>query len=78
MTDTADIIFRTRDEELKYNFCKSYREWRRVAEQPGAYLSAIEAAFLAYCVHRDAWVFGPEYLELSDRQKREQRERRYI
>lgn len=77
MTDEAGPIFRTRQDELKYNFCKSYDEWIRVSRIPGVFLSSIEAAFQAYCVHRDAWIYGVEYVELSESKKREYRELRF-
>lgn len=52
-------LIRTKEEELKYNFCEKYRLWRSEAEKPMSSYRAIEAAWELYVDARENWIFGP-------------------
>lgn len=71
MDDNAGPVFRTKSDELRFNFIRAYNAWIAEKAKQNAFYSAIEAAWNNYCYHRDAWIFGVEYLEMTLKQKKQ-------
>lgn len=72
MDDSAiGPVFRTKTDELRFNFIRAYEAWIGEKAKAPCLYAAIETAWQSYCYHRDAWVFGTEFLELTQRQKRD-------
>jgi hypothetical protein len=53
----AELI-RSPYEQLRYEFCESYKRWRKLSNE-NAWAYEVDSAWIEYCESRDKWLNLP-------------------